>query len=104
MHVRVGLHCGAVTTGFVGGLTPRWSVYGAAVNTAARMEKHAGPSRVLCTGAFAVALAPLVRTGAFTTTLRQPPIVFKGIGDLESFWLGKPAEEGVAVEAEPECG
>lgn len=98
MHVRVGLHCGAVTTGFVGGLTPRWSVYGAAVNTAARMEKHAGPSRVLCTGDFVAALVPLVRVGAFATALRLPPVFCKGIGELESFWLSAAAE-GVAEAA-----
>jgi adenylate cyclase len=50
--LRVGIHCGAATAGVIGDTRFSYDVWGAAVNTASRMESHGLPGRIQVSESF----------------------------------------------------
>jgi class 3 adenylate cyclase len=109
LEVRVGLHCGPLTTGVVGGALPRWGVFGRNVIVASRMESSGDASRVHCSQEFASALALAGEAGeAFVLTPRAVDV--KGLGSIKTSWLerraggaGGAAAGAAAAAAAPEA-
>ena len=81
MHLRIGLHCGAVVAGIIGTHKFVYDVWGDTVNIAARMEANCLTDHIQMTGAVARRL-----DGRFKFESRGR-IAIKGIGRLETFFL-----------------
>ena len=80
--LQVGLHCGEVAGALVGAHRRFYCLYGDAVNTAARMCKHAGAS-IHCSAAFAQAVRDL-GCDSFACSSRGL-VDIKGKGPVETF-------------------
>ena len=52
LELRAGIHCGPATAGVIGDTRFSYDVWGAAVNTASRMESHGEPGRIQVSEAF----------------------------------------------------
>ena len=84
--VRVGLHCGPVTSGILGGTLPRWGIFGKTVVIAARMESTGKPSCVQVSSAFAASLREGESAArSFELTAREVNV--KGVGSMHTFIL-----------------
>ena len=84
MLLRVGLHSGPCSAGFVGRDHPKFTLFGDTVNTAARMEQTAVAGRVQCSATTAALIRaqdpaiPLLARGLMDV---------KGKGVMETFWV-----------------
>ena len=87
LEVRVGLHCGAVTSGVLGDKLPHWGVFGHNVVLASRMESAGMPGRVHVSAAFAEALGAGAASAGCALIRREPPAELKGIGRVVSYWI-----------------
>ena len=79
---RVGVHCGPVVAGVLGGSDLRYDVWGPSVSVAARLESHGAGGRVQVSAEAARRLE-----GHFSLEPRGE-VVLKGIGPRSTFWLG----------------
>jgi class 3 adenylate cyclase len=83
--VRIGLHCGQATSGLLGGLLPRWGLFGRTVVIASHLESSGKPSCVHVSTAFAAALRG--DAGAHAFALTEHEVNVKGIGLMHTFLL-----------------
>ena len=102
LQVRVGVHCGSLTTGVVGGALPRWGVFGRNVIIASRMESTGAPDRVHASAEFAVVLRG-AGAAASAFVLRENRAMIKGVGERDTFWVErvgqKPAPDAAPAPA-----
>ncbi len=83
LQVRVGLHSGPVAAGVMGAFDLHYDVWGPTVSLAARMEQSGEPARVQVSEVSAAAVR-----GTYHVSPRGP-IEVKGIGVVQSWWLGE---------------
>ena len=82
--LRVGLHSGPCSAGFVGRDHPKFTLFGDTINTAARMEQTAVAGRVQCSAT----TAALIRAqDPAIPLLARGPMDVKGKGVMETFWV-----------------
>lgn len=82
LRARIGLHCGPLVAGLLGGARSTYDVWGDTVNTASRYETESVPGRINLSPAFADQL-----DGAFELESRGN-ISAKGKGELAAYFLG----------------
>lgn len=99
VEVRVGLHCGPASTGVLGGTLPRWTVYGATVVIASRMESSGERGKVHATSEFVGILRAAGAAAAPFAMLGRGSIKVKGVGLVKTFWLEIANEKSRAAEA-----
>jgi len=81
LDLRIGIHCGPATAGVIGDTRFSYDVWGAAVNTASRMESHGEPGRIQVSHAFHDLAAD-----AFVFEERGD-VDIKGIGETRTYFL-----------------
>ena len=89
IRIRVGIHCGAASSGVLGGALPRWGVFGHNVVIASRLESTGQASRVHVSSAFVTALREGGDSDAVNAAfvLTDRTVEVKGIGKMQTFWL-----------------
>ncbi|WP_127112866.1 adenylate/guanylate cyclase domain-containing protein [Shimia sediminis] len=85
VEIRIGIHAGPVVAGVIGHQKLFYDVWGDTVNTASRMESHGQAGRIQVTDAARKALKE-----GYTFEPRGS-IEIKGIGALDTWWLGQNA-------------
>ena len=103
LEVRVGLHCGPLTTGVVGGALPRWGIFGRNVIVASRMESSGAAARVHCSAEFAAALL-FAGPAADAFVLHPRTVDVKGLGELRTYWLEARESGAAGGAAGPSAG
>ncbi|CAB9520226.1 Receptor-type guanylate cyclase gcy [Seminavis robusta] len=83
--LRIGLHSGPVTAGVLRGERARFQLFGDTMNTAARMESASKPNRIQCSKETAEHLIKLGKNAWIQK--RSEPIVLKGKGEREGYWV-----------------
>jgi adenylate cyclase len=81
LQVRIGIHCGAATAGVIGDTRFSYDVWGAAVNTASRMESYGVPDRIHVSEAYRT-----LTDSAFTFEDRGATDI-RGIGETRTFFM-----------------
>jgi class 3 adenylate cyclase len=81
--LRIGINCGPVIAGVMGGSRLSYDVWGDTVNVAARMEEHSHPGRILCTNDVAQKLA---QHQEFAVIAREP-LDIRGKGLMTTYWV-----------------
>lgn len=81
LYFRIGLHCGPVMAGVIGGTRFSYDVWGDAVNIAARMETFGESRRIHVSQAFRE-----LTDSAFIFEERGP-IEIKGVGEIRTYFL-----------------
>jgi len=96
LELRVGIHCGPATAGVIGETRFSYDIWGAAVNTASRMESHGEPGRIQVSEAFRDL------TGDAFVVEERGIVNMKGIGDTRTYFLlqARVAETGVSGHPE----
>ena len=96
LELRAGIHCGPATAGVIGETRFSYDVWGAAVNTASRMESHGVPGRIQVSEAFRN-----LAVDAFVFEERGV-VDMKGIGETRTYLLlqARVAEAGVSGRLE----
>jgi len=95
VQVRVGIHCGPVLAGVLGGKLPRWGLFGPTPILASRMESHGAPGRVHVSADLARALqsegagSDSATPHPFFLEERSPVVDIKGVGPLATYWLSR---------------
>ena len=89
LEIRVGIHRGELTCGVLGERLPKFTVFGSAVNLAARMEQTCTPSKVRVTKDFFQTL-PKSETGIVEA---REVISVKNMGEVETYLLNPLHEE-----------
>ena len=85
VQIRIGLNSGPVLTNVIGTRNPHYTLFGDAVNTAARMESNSLPGRIQCSEVTATLLnqqAPHIKVKCRGT------IPIKGKGEMTTYWVG----------------
>jgi adenylate cyclase len=96
LELRAGIHCGPATAGVIGETRFSYDVWGAAVNTASRMESHGIPSRIQVSETFRNL------TGDAFVFEERGVVDMKGIGEARTYLLlqARVAEAGVSGRVE----
>jgi adenylate cyclase len=81
LYFRVGLHCGPVMAGVIGGTRFSYDVWGDAVNIASRLEAFGEGGRIQVSETFRDL------TGDVFTFEARGPIEIKGIGEIRTYFL-----------------
>mmetsp|Transcript_42744 Transcript_42744/g.103121 ORF Transcript_42744/g.103121 Transcript_42744/m.103121 type:complete len:576 (+) Transcript_42744:1120-2847(+) len=88
--VRAGIHSGPVTAGVLRGDKSRFQLFGATVNTAARVEATGMRNRVHMSS---VTAQQLVDCGKEHWVKKRAEVVTaKGKGEMQTYWLVKPGD------------
>ena len=84
--IRIGIHCGPITTGLSGRLTPHYCLFGDTINTSARMEQSGETGKVHISAALKSMLkhSPLSEGYLFE---KRVPVEIKGKGCLQTYFL-----------------
>jgi len=89
IHIRAGIHAGAVMGAVVGTLNRRFCLFGDCVNVASRMESTCYPDHVQCSEPFMQLLREQWPQAAEAAVPRGPRLV-KGKGNMSTFMLFPP--------------
>jgi len=81
LELRVGIHCGEVVAGVIGKRKFIYDLWGAAVNTASRLEASSVPGRIQLSDAVRE------RLGDGFVTEQRGEIVLKGVGAIRTWFL-----------------
>ena len=85
LSLRVGIHSGPVTGGFLKGKRPRFQLFGDTMNTASRIEETSEPGHIHVSDETAQLLR---RAGKSKWLLkRESKVHTKGKGELQTYWL-----------------
>ena len=85
LSLRVGLHSGPVTGGFLKGKGARFQLFGDTVNTASRMESTGVPRMIQVSQTTADSLILHGKSGWLSP--REDKVVAKGKGEMQTYWL-----------------
>jgi len=83
--IRIGLHSGPVTAGVIRGERARFQLFGDTMNTASRIESSGAAHRIHCSAETAEFLEQAGK-GHWLTS-RPEPILAKGKGKMDTFWI-----------------
>jgi ubiquitin carboxyl-terminal hydrolase 48 len=89
VQLRMGLHVGTIVTGITGKLSPRFCIFGDAVNTASQMESTGSPAMIHCSEAFARLLQVNEKWHDIAVQKRSTAIEVKGKGEMSTFWVSR---------------
>ena len=81
LEIRVGIHIGEITCGVLGERLPKFTVFGNAVNLAARMEQTCLPSRIRVTKEF------FDRLSKPENVQEKEVISVKNMGEVETYLI-----------------
>jgi class 3 adenylate cyclase len=100
VQIRVGFHSGPIVADVVGSRSPKYSLFGDTVNTAARMESNSLPGRIQCSAR----TADIIKTEDPSLPLvARGKIHVKGKGEMFTYWVNEfssTTENTSALDAE----
>lgn len=85
VQIRIGIHCGSITTGISGRLTPKFCIFGDTVNCAARMEQTGRTGKVHISAGMRSFILHSALSREYYEYEKREPIEVKGKGTLQTY-------------------
>jgi class 3 adenylate cyclase len=85
VQIRIGIHCGSITTGISGKLTPKFCIFGDTVNCAARMEQTGRTGKVHISAGMRSFILHSSLSREYYDYEKREPIEVKGKGTLQTY-------------------
>jgi class 3 adenylate cyclase len=106
VEMRIGIHCGPVASGVVGIRTPRFCLFGNAVNVAARLQGSARPGEIHMSSEFNQRIDNSSTHGGSQSVVCNGDVHLKGMDPMKTFsgiYVKQPSVDNNELDERTQC-